>query len=173
MKQLSIFDQAFKKIEKKCGDGTKGYWKLFIDGASRNNPGPSGAGFILFKDDKPVEKRGFFLGNKTNNQAEYFSLLLGVFFLKQNLCKGDLVLIVSDSQLLVRQLKGEYKVKKPQLKPMHACAQDLLKDVAYNVVHVLREENEQADALANRGIDKKIKLPEQFLNLLNDYEIVV
>jgi len=173
MKQLSIFDQAFKKIEKKCGDGTRGYWKLFIDGASRNNPGPSGAGFLLLKDDEPVLKRGFFLGKKTNNQAEYFALLLGIFFLKQNMCKGDLALIVSDSQLLVRQLLGKYKVKKPQLKPMHQCAKDMLKDVAYNVVHVLREENVQADALANLGIDKKTKLPEPFLNLLQDYDIPV
>ena len=85
MKQLSIFDEAFKKIEKKCGDGTRGYWKLFIDGASRNNPGPSGAGFLLLKDDKPVEQKGFFLGSKTNNQAEYFALLIGIFFLKKHL----------------------------------------------------------------------------------------
>jgi len=173
MKQLSIFDKAFKKIEKKCGDGTRGYWKLFIDGASRNNPGPSGAGFLLLKDEKPFLRHGFFLGKKTNNQAEYFALLLGVFFLKQNICKGDLVLIVSDSQLIVRQLQGQYKVKKAELKPMFQCAQQMLEGVSHNVVHVLREENVQADALANLGIDKKIKLPETFLNLLQNYDIPV
>jgi len=173
MKQLSIFDDAVKKIKKKCGDGTKGYWKLFIDGASRNNPGPSGAGFLLLKNDKSVVQDGFFLGKKTNNQAEYFALLLGAFFLKKYICKGDFVLIVSDSQLLVRQLKGEYRVRKAELKPMHQCAKDLLADITYTIVHVLREENEQADALANRGVDKKKKPPKQFLNVLQDYEIPI
>ena len=96
-----------------------------------------------------------------------------IFFLKQNMCKGDLVLIISDSQLLVRQLKGEYKVKKPQLKSMHKCAKDLLKNISYNIVHVLREENEQADEQANFGVDKKIKLPKQFLSFLQDYDIPV
>ena len=82
-------------------------------------------------------------------------------------------MIVSDSQLLVRQLKGEYKVKKPQLKPMHRCAKELLEDIAYNIIHVLREENEKADALANRGVDKKIKLPGPFLNILQNYDISI
>jgi len=173
MKQLSIFDDAFKKIEKKCGSGTRGYWKLFIDGASRNNPGPAGAGLFLLKDDQPVEKQGFFLGSKTNNEAEYLALLSGLFFLKKHICNGDLVLIISDSQLLVRQLLGEYKVKKEELKPMHRCAKDFLKDIAHNIVHVLREENVQADALANLGIDKKRKPPAQFLNLLQQYEIPI
>ena len=173
MKQLSIFDDAFQKIKKECGDGIRSYWKLFIDGAARNNPGPAGAGFYLLKDDQPVEKQGFFIGSKTNNQAEYFALLFGLFFLKKHLCKGDLVLIISDSQLLVRQLQGQYRVKNVELKPMHRLAKDFLQDVSHNVVHVLREENVQADALANLGIDKKRKPPTEFLNVLRDYEIPI
>lgn len=173
MKQLSITDNELKKIKKKCGDGLHAYWKLFIDGASRNNPGLSGAGFFLLKDDIPVEKQGFFLGNKTNNQAEYFALLLGLFFLKRYICKGDFVLVISDSQLLVRQLKGEYKVKNPELRSIYRCAKDLLKYIDYNVVHVLREDNVQADKLANIGIEKKNKLPKLFLDLLQDYGIQI
>ena len=163
MKQLSFFET--NKVES-CSSDKARYWKLFIDGAARNNPGPAGAGIFLLKDDVPVEQRGFFLGNKTNNQAEYFALLLGIFYLQKHFCKGDLVLIVSDSQLLVRQLKGEYKVKNVKLKPLHALAHAMLVDIAYNIVHVLREENKEADALANKGIDKKYKLPQHFLDLL-------
>ena len=172
MKQLSLFDNEFKKLET-CSTGVRRYWKLFFDGASRNNPGPSGAGLFLLKGDESVEKRGFFLGKKTNNQAEYFALLLGLFYLKRHLCEGDLVLIVSDSQLLVRQLKGEYKVKNAKLKPLHGLAKSLLCDVAYNAVHVLREENKEADALANEGIDKKRKPPQKFLDLLQHNEIPI
>lgn len=172
MKQLSLFDDEFKKLEK-CGTGIRRYWKLFIDGASRNNPGPAGGGLFLLKSDEPVEKRGFFLGKKTNNQAEYFALLLGIFYLKRHVCKGDLVLIVSDSQLLVRQMKGEYKVKNTELKPLNKLARSLLRDVAHNVVHVLREENKEADALANEGLDKKRKPPQQFLDLLQQNKISI
>ncbi len=172
MKQLSIFNDAFEEL-KGCETDVQHYWKLFVDGAARNNPGPAGAGLFLLKDDKPVEQRGFFIGKKTNNQAEYFALLLGVFYLKKHLCPGDLVLIISDSQLLVRQLKGEYKVRKAELKPLHSLARELLNAVPYNVVHVLREENKEADALANNGIDKKRKLPQQFLDLLQDREIPI
>lgn len=172
MKQLSIFDHAFKKIES-CDPEKSIYWKLFIDGAARNNPGPAGAGLFLLKNDAPVEQRGFFLGNKTNNQAEYFALLLGLFYLKKHICQGDLVLIISDSQLLVRQVIGQYKVKNKELKPMCSLAHVLLEGITYNVVHVLREENQQADALANKGIDKKYKPPQQFLELLDKYEIPI
>jgi len=129
--------------------------------------------FFLLKNDKPVEQRGFFLGKKTNNQAEYFGLLLGLFYLKKHLCNGDLLLVVSDSQLLVRQLQGKYKVKHPHLKPLYKLACFLLDDIAYNVVHVLREENTEADALANQGVDKKRKPPALFLDLLRKHEIPI
>jgi len=172
MKQLSLFDNAFKKIEP-CEPGKRTYWKLFIDGASRNNPGPSGAGLFLLKQDASVEQRGFFIGKKTNNQAEYLALTLGIFYLKKHLCKDDLVVIVSDSQLLVRQIKGEYKVKNPDLKQLHSYAREMLKDITYNIVHVLREENKEADALANQGIDKKRKLPSKFLDQLRERNISI
>ncbi len=170
MKQLSIFEKELKKL-KTCSTGVRTYWKLFTDGASRNNPGPSGAGIFLLKNDYAAEKYGAYLGSKTNNQAEYLALILGIFFLKKYACKGDLALLVSDSQLLVRQIKGEYKVKNPELKKLHALAHELLKDVTYNIVHVLREENKEADALANHGVDKKKKPPVAFLDLLRRYKI--
>ncbi len=172
MKQLSIFEAEFKKLEK-CGTGVRRYWKLFIDGAARNNPGPAGAGLALFKDDEPVEMRGFYLGAKTNNQAEYFALLLGIFYLKKHVCEGDLVVIVSDSQLLVRQVQGAYQVKNAELKMLHGLAKILLSDLMFNIVHVLREENKDADALANQGIDKKRKPPQSFLDFLQQNNVSI
>lgn len=172
MKQLSLFEKESKKNEP-CDVGVRRYWKLFVDGAARNNPGPAGAGLALFKGEEPVEMRGFYLGSKTNNQAEYFALLLGIFYLKKHLCGGDFVVIVSDSQLLVRQVQGAYRVKNAELKLLHELATTQLGDFMYNIVHVLREENKEADALANQGIDKKRKVPQSFLDSIQRYNIVI
>src|SRR5688500_17863614 len=85
--------------------------KVYIDGAARNNPGPSGSGICIKRGNEIVFEQGFFIGNRTNNQAEYFALLISIFFIKQYHKKNELVLIYSDSQLLVRQMLGVYKVR--------------------------------------------------------------
>jgi len=168
MKQLHFFDKSLDKINS-CEQINS--WKLFVDGASRNNPGLAGAGIYIVKNDKLAMKEGFFLGSKTNNQAEYLSLLLGIFYIKKYMCKDDLVIIYSDSQLLVRQMLGEYKVKNPALRPLFQLANKLLIDVQYNIVHVVREDNKDADQMANVGIDSSKKVPQDFLNLLRENEI--
>lgn len=162
---MSIFE-AETKHKAVCS-----HWKLFIDGAARNNPGPAGAGIYLVKNDKPVKKLGFYLGSKTNNQAEYGALLIGAYYLKQNIDPEDHVDIVSDSQLLVRQFKGEYRVKHPELKPLHMLAKKMLEGITHSISHVLREHNEIADEMANKGIDDKKKLPQEFLTLLKQHDI--
>jgi len=166
MKQLSIFDENV--IEKKSKKPLKKVpvLKLYIDGAARNNPGPAGAGIYITRQGKLVEKKGFYLGSRTNNQAEYFALLLGIYFLKLHCTEHDLITIISDSQLLVRQFKGEYKIKHPELKPLHALAQTMLKGIHYTIEHVMREDNMHADAMANIGIDKRIAMPAPFKKLL-------
>lgn len=169
-KQLDIFDCS-KPIRKVPSKGS--VIKLFIDGASRKNPGPSGAGVYLVKEDKSCTKKGFYLGTKTNNQAEYYALLLGVFYAKKMLEEHDVLHIISDSELLVKQLKGEYKVKNESLKELYGCAFDLLGDINYVVCHVLREYNQEADALANQGIDVKSPIPQAFLILLKSHGIVL
>src|SRR5690349_12915959 len=83
------------------------HWKLFIDGAARNNPGKAGAGIYILKNDQEVCKEGFYLGVKTNNQAEYAALLVGLYYIKQYIEPHDHLDIISDSQLLVRQFNGE------------------------------------------------------------------
>src|SRR5579872_5661184 len=108
MKQLSILPEKPSAV-----------WMVHIDGASRNNPGKSGAGIFIKKDGQVVCQEGFYLGVKTNNQAEYYALLLGLFLLKQYATVHDTIWLASDSQLLVRQIQGMYKVKHAGLKPLN------------------------------------------------------
>lgn len=146
---------------------------LFVDGASRNNPGQSGAGIYLLRDSEIVHKEGFYLGIKTNNQAEYMALLLGLFFIGDYHQPGDTVRIVSDSQLLVMQIKNMYKVKNLALQQLHALAQKMLLLYDVRIEHVLRADNTFADAMANEGLDKKNPLPDRFVALLNSHNISI
>ncbi len=146
-------------------------WKLFIDGASRKNPGNAGAGVYLMKNDEIIFRKGFFLGCKTNNQAEYLALLLGIFYAKKYVQPKDLLTIFSDSELLVKHMKGEYKIRNAELKLLFDFAFVLLDGLHYSFCHVLREYNVHADALANEGIDKKIKIPQEFFTLLHAHGI--
>lgn len=164
--QLPIFSQECLAPE----PGKKS-WKLFIDGASRNNPGPAGAGVYLLCDDEVVFQEGFFLGSRTNNQAEYVALLLGIFFVRVYGQPDESVCIVSDSQLLVRQMIGQYRVRNIELQKLQNVAFALLKGYEYRFCHVMREQNKQADKLANKGIDKKVPLPGDFVKLLHAHEI--
>lgn len=148
-------------------------WTVYIDGASRNNPGPSGAGVAIHKDGEPVILEGFSLGIKTNNQAEYLALLLALYFIKQYAKTTDIIRIASDSQLLVKQFQGIYRVKHPGLLPLHAIAYQLAKPFTIHMLHVMREDNVQADALANKGIDSKKAVPADFKQLLKAHHLSI
>lgn len=164
MAQLSIFGE--------CQTITSP-WYVYIDGAARNNPGPAGAGVVIARDEHIVVKEGFYLGIKTNNQAEYLALLLGIMLVKEYMQPDEHLVIVSDSQLLVMQLQGAYRVKDAQLKKLSNIAQMLLLHVNYTVKHVMREHNTQADAMANKGIDTKRVVPESFKQLLHLYQFAL
>jgi ribonuclease HI len=146
-------------------------WTLFIDGAARKNPGKAGAGVLIKRDDQVVTAKGFYLGIKTNNQAEYIGLLLALFFITRSAKPDDTITIISDSLLLVKQFKGEYRVKNEGLKPLHAIARFLAQGYPIDMTHVLREENSEADALANNGIDQHVPLPPAFVELLAAHNI--
>ena len=161
MKQLSLFDTVIPENDNKKSI----HWQLFVDGAARNNPGPAGAGIYVIKEEKPFIKQGFFLGNKTNNQAEYLAVILGLCQVCPHISPQDTLEIVSDSQLLVRQIQGVYAIKNKELKILHTRVKDLLKNVRYTVRHVERELNSVADSLANHGIDKKNRVPAEFEHL--------
>jgi len=138
-------------------------WTLFVDGASRNNPGPSGAGIYILKNNVLFIKTGYYLGIKTNNQAEYLALLLGLFILLEYAQQNDHVSIVSDSLLMVRQVMGMYRVKQPHLQPLHAACVAKVREMNATISHVLRSENSQADIMANQGVDYKIYPPKNYL----------
>jgi ribonuclease HI len=129
---------------------------LFSDGAARGNPGPAGAGAVIVSPAGHImAKIGKFLGESTNNIAEYTGLILG---LKRAKAMGIKELnVFSDSELLVRQLRGDYAVKAEHLKPLHDEVQTLMKAFAdVHVAHIPREENAAADEMSNRAIDERL-----------------
>jgi ribonuclease HI len=130
--------------------------RLYTDGAARGNPGPAGAGAVIVNaDGHIVAKVGKFLGESTNNVAEYMGLILGLKRAKAMGIKE--IEVLSDSELLVKQLAGDYAVKADHLKPLHDEAKELLKGFGWiEVRHIPREENGQADAMSNRAIDERL-----------------
>jgi len=134
--------------------GRLGAARIHIDGASRGNPGQAGIGvLILAADGEVVERLHRGIGEATNNVAEYRALLLG---LERALALGveDLE-VCSDSELLVRQIQGRYRVKHPSLQPLYEAARRQIASFRrFDVRHVPRELNAEADTLANKGIDE-------------------
>lgn len=137
---------------------------LYTDGASRGNPGESGIGIII-KDSKgnSIDSLGAYIGRTTNNVAEYLALLAGLQLAQKQQCQQ--LVVHSDSELMVRQLQGKYKVRNERLKRFFQEVQNVLKVVPFEIIfrHVPREENADADALANRGIDTKQQVPKSIV----------
>lgn len=128
---------------------------LRTDGGARGNPGPAGSGFVLEEAGGSVIRRGGrFLGVATNNQAEYDALIWG---LETALSLGVRAIEVrADSELVVRQVNGHYRVKNAGLIPLHRRACDLLARFPQRtILHVRRAENAAADALANEAMDRR------------------
>lgn len=126
------------------------------DGASRGNPGESGIGIVLEDEmGNTIFEGGGFIGTATNNIAEYQALLACLMKTKAFSCTR--LVVYSDSELMVRQLKGQYKVKEPTLRRLFAEAKAILKasPFTFEIKHVAREENRRADELANVGINSK------------------
>ncbi len=130
---------------------------LYTDGASRGNPGQGGAGVVITDSmGSEVFSKGFYLGHCTNNEAEYKALIIGLAEASGSGC--DNIIIFLDSQLIVRQINGEYQVKNKNLLPLFGQVMDLLAFFRrYRVEHIPRSENTRADQLANAGIDNKDK----------------
>lgn len=127
---------------------------LFADGAARGNPGPAGAGAILLGErGEVVAELHRALGRATNNVAEYEALILGLEEAKRRgIARID---VRMDSMLVVRQMQGLWRIKHPGLRPLALRAGALLAEFPERTIeHVPREENDRADALANRAIDE-------------------
>jgi len=132
-----------------------GCYRLFTDGASRGNPGQAGAGAVLLSPKgEELIARSAYLGTCTNNVAEYRALLLGLDEALQLGCEE--LSIAMDSELIVRQIQGQYKVKNEFLLPLFQQVQQRLSRLRkWSIMHVPRAENSRADQLANQGIDSK------------------
>jgi len=130
------------------------YLVAHSDGGARGNPGPAGYGVVI-KDEsgRKVAALSEYLGHQTNNFAEYQGLIAALEYALEHGPKA--LKLISDSELLVRQIKGIYKVKNATLQDLHARAKDLIAKLEwFSIGHALRENNQEADRLANDAMDK-------------------
>ncbi|MBX4206108.1 ribonuclease HI family protein [Candidatus Microgenomates bacterium] len=132
--------------------------KVFTDGGSRGNPGPAACGIHILLDDKELFRGGKYLGVKTNNIAEYSGLIIAINWVITNFQKYKFskVLFTMDSELIIKQIKGEYKVKDIKMKELYAVAKEKLQDLdtEYQFKHTLRSGNKIADKIVNDILDE-------------------
>lgn len=131
--------------------------KVYTDGGSRGNPGKAACAFVIIKDNKTIKQNSKFIGIKTNNEAEY----LGIIFALENLgslVKDKEIELISDSELIIKQLTGKYKIKKPHLKKLEEKIKSIIKQKNLKIKFSnLKRENKFifiADSLVNQKLDK-------------------
>ena len=131
-----------------------GYLVAYIDGGARGNPGPAGYGVVVEDEvGRPVAELSEFLGRQTNNYAEYSGLLAALSYTLKHGFKA--LKVYSDSELLVKQITGEYKVSSPTLKELNRDAGKLIAQLeSFEITHLPREKNREADRLANLAMDR-------------------
>lgn len=141
-KQGSFFETAIE---------IEGWWVLNTDGASLGNPGPAGAGIVLRDAGGAIlGELSRSLGKATNNEAEYRALILGLTEARS--MGATRLKVLLDSELVVKQVQGLYRVKNRRLRPLYDRVMELLQDMeAYDILHVRRELNTEADSLASRA----------------------
>ena len=136
---------------------------LQFDGGSRGNPGPAGIGVVLrAQDGTPLVTLGRYIGRATNNVAEYRGLITAMQKAKEIGAKK--ILIRGDSELIVKQMKGEYRVKNADLRVLYEEAQDLISEFdSAKIEHNYRSDNTLADKLANLAMDRKADVTEAYV----------
>lgn len=135
-------------------DQSQGAHIANIDGAARGNPGPASYGVVLRRPDgRPLDKLSQYVGRKTNNVAEYYGLIAALDYAHAH--RIAKLRVRTDSELIAQQMQGRYKVKSASLRPLHERACKLAQELAYfSIEHVPREQNREADALANSALDR-------------------
>lgn len=132
---------------------------VYTDGGSRGNPGISGFGIVIYNEaGQIIHQYSKFIGVKTNNEAEYLGLIEALTWVRDHQAEFTGANFHSDSQLLIRQINGQYKVKAPNIKPLYQLSLSLIADIhiSCRFKEIPREKNSLADELANRAMDKKI-----------------
>ena len=129
-------------------------YRINIDGGSRGNPGPAAYGVIIRDGSgEIVAKLKKYIGRMTNNVAEYYGLIAALDYAESHSVRA--IRVESDSELLVKQMRGQYKVKSEDLRPLFERAQKMSKTFdSFRIEHVYREQNREADALANEALDE-------------------
>jgi ribonuclease HI len=130
---------------------------IYVDGASRGNPGPAGAGVVIFgPEGETLAEEHVYIGEATNNVAEYRALLLALQ--KAREMRATRIQVFTDSELLYRQMEGRYRVRNSKLVALFQEAISLSKDFQeFRLQHILRSENKRADLLANLAVDAGIR----------------
>lgn len=150
----SLFDPPEQESDRReQGSGPVKTLIAHIDGGARGNPGPAGYGVHLADDEgNLVGEISRYLGHRTNNFAEYSAFIAALEYAMEHGWNG--LRVISDSELLVKQIRGEYKVKSPDLKELYDRAMILVRKLSrFSIQHVLREKNRDADRLANWAMD--------------------
>jgi ribonuclease HI len=150
----SLFEGQEELHDEKPGAQVGETIMAHVDGGARGNPGPAGFGaYVTDAHGKMLAKLSEYLGHKTNNFAEYSGLLAALDFAVKHGHKR--LQVVSDSELMVKQMNGIYKVRSPELKELYDRARTLARKLEYfKIGHVLRAKNKDADRLANEAMDK-------------------
>jgi ribonuclease HI len=129
--------------------------ELFVDGGSRGNPGPAGGGFAVYKHGEKVMDGSEFYGEKTNNQAEYLALRTALRETYDRFPEANIHCFM-DSQLVVEQMSGNYKVKSPNVRPLFDEVSRIAAQFkSFSIKHIDREQNSAADRLANEAMDRR------------------
>jgi len=130
------------------------YLIAHTDGGARGNPGPAGYGVIIHDSEgNKIASLSQYLGRQTNNFAEYQALIAALEYARGH--EANALKVISDSELMVRQIEGTYRVKEPTLKDLHRRAKNLIGQLDwFEITHVLRGGNREADELANAAMDK-------------------
>lgn len=146
-------DVVFQTTKKAVKPSLPKQIKMFADGGSRGNPGPSASGYVLMdRDNNVLTEKGIYLGVTTNNQAEYQAVKFGLEDALKNGARE--VAVYLDSLLVVNQMKGVFKIKNRDLWPIHVAIQDIIKQLKkVSFTHVPREMNKLADSEVNKALD--------------------
>ncbi len=150
-----LIDAAGSRAKARPGSGIEGPVNIYVDGASRGNPGSAGAGAIIkAKDGRVLKRLKKYLGVVTNNAAEYEALVMALKAARSMGLKK--IRMHADSELVVKQIKGVYRVRSEELRPFYTEAMELIDGFnRFEITHVPREKNSEADRLANEAIDGK------------------
>jgi probable phosphoglycerate mutase len=159
MSARSVSPGLFADTASPAGE-TGGWVTAHCDGGARGNPGPAGYGAVLTSPGgEPLAELSEFLGVRTNNYAEYSGLLAVLAYALEH--NHRRLRVVSDSELMVKQIQGKYRVNSPDLKPLWQEAKNRIARLdAFEISHALRHKNKDADRLANQAMDRGMKRPQ-------------